>query len=165
MIILLILGHLMGNFNFPLDQQVSILFHCLSKSKLLFGFFVGFSLGVQIHQSPSVIKKADANVEILCKHEKSDYRVMLWYQKRRGETALKLVGYGYAKFNNDSVEEPFRKHFKLSGDLEGEKKHSLLTIINLKPLEHTATYFCAAREAHCIKHPSSLNKNLFFAHP
>lgn len=163
MIILLILGHLMGNFNFPLDQQVSILF--LSNSKLLLGFFVGFSLGVQIHQSPSVIKKADANVEILCKHEKSDYRVMLWYQKRRGETALKLVGYGYAKFNNDSVEEPFRKHFKLSGDLEGEKKHSLLTIINLKPLEHTATYFCAAREAHCIKHPSSLNKNLFFAHP
>lgn len=41
MIILLILGHLMGNFNFPLDQQVSILFHCLSKSKLL-GFFCRF---------------------------------------------------------------------------------------------------------------------------
>lgn len=126
----------------------------------------GISLGVQVRQSPSAaIRNAGDDVQLICTHEKSDYRVMLWYQKRRGETALKLVGYGYAKFNNDSVEEPFRKHFKLSGDLEGEKKHSLLTIINLKPLEHTATYFCAAREAHCIKHPSSLNKNLFFAHP
>uniref|UniRef100_A0A3Q0RTR7 Immunoglobulin V-set domain-containing protein n=1 Tax=Amphilophus citrinellus TaxID=61819 RepID=A0A3Q0RTR7_AMPCI len=125
-----------------------------------------FSLGVQLHQSPSsVIKKAGADVQICCTHGKSDHRVMLWYQQSPGQRALKLIGYGYATFNNDSVEAPFRKHFRLAGDLEGAKKNGSLTIVDLKPLEHTATYFCAAREAHHLKHPSTLNKNLFPAYP
>ena len=125
--------------------------------------FVGFSLGVQIHQSPSaVIRTAGENVQLLCTHEQTDYRVMLWYQKSPGDTALKLIGYGYMQFTNDGVEEPFRKHFKLDGDLSGDKaKNGSLSIINLKALEHTATYFCAAREAQYVKHPSASDKNLF----
>lgn len=86
---------------------------------------------------------------------------MLWYQQPHGDTALKLIGYGYGQFNNDSVEGPFRKHFKLSGDLSGEKiKEGLLHIHDVKALEHTGTYFCAAREAHYVKTPPALNKNL-----
>ncbi len=125
--------------------------------------FVGFSLGVQVHQSPpAVIRKAGGDVQLFCTHGQSNYRVMLWYQKTPGDTALKLIGYGYAQFNNDSVEEPFRKHFKLAGDLSGDEiKNGSLSIFGLRAREHTATYLCAAREAQCIKHPSALDKNLF----
>ncbi|KAL7379564.1 hypothetical protein ABVT39_001412 [Epinephelus coioides] len=116
------------------------------KALKLIGYLeYGFSLGIQIRQSPSAIRKPGDDVQLFCTHEKSDYRVMLWYQRSPGDTALKLIGYGYVQFKNDSVEEPFRKHFKLSGDLTGDKKNGSLSITNLKPLEHTATYFCAAR--------------------
>ncbi|KAI3367121.1 hypothetical protein L3Q82_008191 [Scortum barcoo] len=123
----------------------------------------GVSLEVQVHQSPSeVIKKAGGDVQLVCTHEQSDYRVMLWYQQSPGDKALKLIGYGYVQFTNDSVEETFRKHFKLAGDLESNKiKNGSLYITDLKALEHTATYFCAAREAQHIKHPPALDKNLF----
>ncbi|KAA8581834.1 hypothetical protein FQN60_008574, partial [Etheostoma spectabile] len=114
-----------------------------------------------ILQSPSAaIRKAGDDVKLFCTHGKSDYRVMLWYQQSPGDAALKLVGYGYAQFTNDSVEKPFREHFKLAGDLNAEAKNGSLSINNLKALEHTATYFCAAREAQYIKHPSALDKNL-----
>lgn len=123
----------------------------------------GFSLGVQVHQSPSaVIRKADGEVQLFCTHGQSDYRVMLWYQQPPGDTALKLVGYGYGEFRNDSVEEPFKKHFRLTGDLGGHKtKNGALSITNLKAPEHTATYFCAAREPQYFEHPSAVDKNLF----
>ncbi|XP_051250472.1 uncharacterized protein LOC127360220 isoform X4 [Dicentrarchus labrax] len=119
--------------------------------RFLFCYFLtaGISLGVQIHQSPSaVIGKAGGNVQLSCTHGQSNYRVMLWYQHTPGDRALKLIGYGYAQFSNNSVEEPFRKHFKLAGDLSGDNKNGSLSIINLKALEHSAVYFCAAREAH-----------------
>lgn len=123
----------------------------------------GVSLGVQIHQSPSaVIKKAGDNVQLVCTHGQSDYRVMLWYQQSPGDKALKLVGYGYVQFRNDSVEEPFRKHFKLAGDLSGDKtKNGSLSITSLKAPEHTATYFCAASKPQYIKDPPAPDKNLF----
>lgn len=86
---------------------------------------------------------------------------MLWYQQLPGDKALKLVGYGYVEFKSDSVEESFRKDFKLSGDLSGDKtKKGFLTIADPKR-EHTATYFCAASKPQYIKHPSALYKNLF----
>ena len=86
---------------------------------------------------------------------------MLWYQQPPGDKALELIGYGYSQFTNDSVEQRFRKHFKLAGDLSEDKiKHGSLFIKNLKALEHTATYYCAARMAQYIKHPSTPHKNL-----
>ncbi|KAK2892163.1 hypothetical protein Q8A73_017828 [Channa argus] len=122
----------------------------------------GISLGIQVDQSPpAVFKKPGDDVELVCTHGPNDYRVMLWYQQLPGDTALKLVGYGYLEFKSDSVEEPFRKHFKLAGDLSGEKKkNGSLSISDLKPLEHTATYFCAASKPQHIKPPSALYKNL-----
>lgn len=121
----------------------------------------GISLGVQVRQSPTaVIRKAGGEVQLFCTHGQSDYRVMLWYQRPHGDKALKLVGYGYANFGNDSVEKPFREHFKLAGDLNANQKNGSLSIINLKALEHTATYFCAASKPQYIKHPPALDKNL-----
>uniref|UniRef100_A0A3Q0QSJ2 Immunoglobulin V-set domain-containing protein n=1 Tax=Amphilophus citrinellus TaxID=61819 RepID=A0A3Q0QSJ2_AMPCI len=122
----------------------------------------GISLGIQVHQSPSaVFREVGGEVQLTCTHEKSDYRVMLWYQRSPGDAALKLLGYGYTEFKNNSVEEPFRKHFKLAGDLKGDTKHGSLSIIDVKAPEHTATYFCAASQPQYIKHPSACDKNLF----
>ncbi|PWA29576.1 hypothetical protein CCH79_00007864 [Gambusia affinis] len=119
-----------------------------------------FSLGIDIHQFPSnIVSNASDDVQLFCSHNQSSYRVVLWYQKTPGDQALNLIGYGYGQISNDSVEETFRKHFRLGGDLAAAKKNLSLSIVGLKA-EHTATYFCAAREAHCAKHPAALNKNL-----
>lgn len=119
----------------------------------------GFSLGVQIHQSPSeFIRKAGENEQLHCTHGDSAYRVMLWYQQLPEDKALKLIGYGYVQFNNDSVEEAFREQFRLAGDLSSTKKKGTLFITNLNELKHNAVYFCAAREAQYTKHPPALNQ-------
>ena len=103
-------------------------------------------MGIQVHQSPSaLIRKVDDEVQLVCSHEQTDYRVMLWYQQSPGDKAMKLIGYGYMLFGDDAVDEAFRKHFSLAGDLSGDKaKNGSLFIRNLKTPEHTATYFCAA---------------------
>nr|XP_015825086.2 uncharacterized protein LOC107392027 [Nothobranchius furzeri] len=122
----------------------------------------GFSLEVQIHQTPSaLIRKVGEDVQLVCSHGHIDYRVMLWYQWLAGDLALKLIGYGYSEFRNDSVEETFRNsRFSLAGDLSGNKNRSgSLFIKNLSPQEHTATYFCAARKAQYTKHPPAPHKN------
>lgn len=121
----------------------------------------GLSVGIQVHQSPSaLIIKAGEDVQLSCTHQQSDYRVMLWYQQLPGRTAVTLVGYGYVEFKDDGVEEPFRKHFKLAGDLRGdETKRGSLNIADPQP-EHTATYFCAASQPQHIKRPSAPYKNL-----
>ncbi|MED6264533.1 hypothetical protein CHARACLAT_015927 [Characodon lateralis] len=129
-------------------------------SILIFCCLAVFSLGVHIHQFPSnVIRNTGGDVQLFCSHEEEDYRVVLWYQQTPGEKALKLIGYGYGQFSNNSMEETFRKHFKLDGDLKAAKKNLSLSIVGLEA-KHTATYFCAAREAHCVKHPPAMNKNL-----
>uniref|UniRef100_G3NNU1 Ig-like domain-containing protein n=1 Tax=Gasterosteus aculeatus aculeatus TaxID=481459 RepID=G3NNU1_GASAC len=81
-----------------------------------------------------------------CSHGQADHRVMLWYQQRPGDNAVKLIGHGYTVFRNDSAEEPFRKTFKLTGDLSDKTKSGVLSITKLDVREHTATYFCAASE-------------------
>lgn len=125
-------------------------------------FTAGVSLGIQIDQSPSaLIIKAGGNVDLYCEHKQTEYRVMLWYQLLRGDTALRLIGYGYTEFNNDSVEQPFKEHFKMTGDLTKNSKMGLLSISDAQKLKHTATYFCAASEPQHIKHPSTLYKNPF----
>ncbi|KAI9537751.1 hypothetical protein NQZ68_022413, partial [Dissostichus eleginoides] len=123
------------------------------------------SLGVQVDQFPSaVIRKAGEDVQLFCTHGHTEYRVMLWYQQPPGDKALELIGYGYSQFTNDSVEQRFRKHFKLAGDLSEDKiKNGSLSIKNLKALEHTDTYYCAATMAQYIKHPSTPHKN--FSNP
>uniref|UniRef100_A0A8C6PIY2 Immunoglobulin V-set domain-containing protein n=1 Tax=Nothobranchius furzeri TaxID=105023 RepID=A0A8C6PIY2_NOTFU len=133
----------------------------LPPSRLLFLLHLE-GIKVQIHQTPSaLIRKVGEDVQLVCSHGHIDYRVMLWYQWLAGDLALKLIGYGYSEFRNDSVEETFRKsRFSLAGDLSGNKNRSgSLFIKNLSPQEHTATYFCAARKAQYTKHPPAPHKN------
>ncbi|CAK6983855.1 Ig heavy chain V region 108A [Scomber scombrus] len=83
------------------QQRITMRERTIMIGFLLYYHIIGFSLGVQIHQSPSdIIQKVGDNVELVCTHEQADYTVMLWYQKSPGDTALKLIGYGNLKFTN-----------------------------------------------------------------
>lgn len=89
---------------------------------------------------------------------------MLWYRRAPRDTALELIGYGYMEFKDDAVEESFRKHFRLDGDLSGATtKNGSLFIKDLKAPEHTATYLCAASKPQYNKLPSAPDKNLFLS--
>uniref|UniRef100_A0A8C4ETA0 Ig-like domain-containing protein n=1 Tax=Dicentrarchus labrax TaxID=13489 RepID=A0A8C4ETA0_DICLA len=97
----------------------------------------GISLGVQIHQSPSaVIRNTGDNVQLVCTHGQSDYRVMLWYQQSPGDKALKLIGYGYTQFKNDRFKSGFQA-------VRSKEKQSSLTITNVQTKDE-AVYLCAA---------------------
>ncbi|KAJ4921227.1 hypothetical protein JOQ06_021915 [Pogonophryne albipinna] len=65
---------------------------------LLFGCLAGVSLGLDVRQSPSeLIKPPGDKVQISCSHDRTDYRVILWYQRSPGDTALKLIGGGICR--------------------------------------------------------------------
>lgn len=107
----------------------------------------GISLGVQVRQSPSAIRNAGDDVQLICTHEKTDYRVMLWYQQSPGDTALKLIG--YVDYSTIKYEGDFEKYCNITGDLSGNTaKRGSLFIAGLKESEHSAVYYCAARYAH-----------------
>lgn len=118
----------------------------------------GISLGVQVHQSPSaVIRKAGDNVQFVCTHGQTDYRVMLWYQKSPGDAALKLVG--YVDYSRISHEDLYKEHFNVTGDLSGNtEKNCSLFIMDLKESEHSAMYYCAARYARWSGSPFNYTK-------
>ncbi|KAK2826670.1 hypothetical protein Q5P01_020884 [Channa striata] len=107
----------------------------------------GVCLGLEVRQSPSeLIANPGDTVQIFCSHDKTDYWMMLWYQRSPGDTALKLIGYLYLK--DVTMEKPYEKDFKLSGDLSGNTAKNGSLNIQLKGKEHSAVYYCAAREAH-----------------
>lgn len=120
----------------------------------------GLCLSVEVHQTPSaVFSRPGENVQLFCQHQKTDYRVMLWYQKPRGETALKLIG--YLNFNSQTIESSYEKHFNMSGDLGGGgPKNASLNMFNLRRPQHSAVYFCAASKAQCCRFPCLHYKNL-----
>uniref|UniRef100_A0A8D0AJ16 Ig-like domain-containing protein n=1 Tax=Sander lucioperca TaxID=283035 RepID=A0A8D0AJ16_SANLU len=100
----------------------------------------GFSLGVQVHQSPSAaIRKAGDDVQLVCTHRQPDYTVMLWYQQSPGDTALKLIG--YVQYSSTSYEESYKGHFNITGDLSTSKGYLLIRTVNSSD---SAVYFCAA---------------------
>uniref|UniRef100_A0A3Q2X0G6 Immunoglobulin V-set domain-containing protein n=1 Tax=Haplochromis burtoni TaxID=8153 RepID=A0A3Q2X0G6_HAPBU len=140
MIILLILGHLMGNFNFPLDQQVSILFHCLiypNKQK-------------QVFQSPTqLLGKPNIQINLTLTHNISSYDTILWYHRSAGDTSMKLVA--YVNYKTLKVEPGFESRFSVSGD--GEKTGHL-HILNPKHPEDSGEYFGAANSTQNRGHSS-----------
>ncbi|KAJ7988773.1 hypothetical protein DPEC_G00312690, partial [Dallia pectoralis] len=121
----------------------------------------GFSLGVEVHQIPStVISRPGENVQLFCQHQKTDYRVMLWYQKSPGQTALNLIG--YLNYDTPAIEDLYTNKFNISGTLSGEKaKNASLNVFNLTH-EDTAVYFCAASYAQCFTITSLFYINLSF---
>ena len=71
---------------------------------------------------------------------------MLWYQRSPGDTAMKLIGYLY---NQDAtMEAPYDKEFEITGDLRGNTVKNGSLLIKAVRTEHSAVYYCAAREAH-----------------
>ncbi|MEQ2237691.1 hypothetical protein ILYODFUR_025660 [Ilyodon furcidens] len=112
----------------------------------VFSCLAGLSLGLEVHQSHSdLIKKAGDKIQIFCSHERTNYRVMLWYQRSPGDTAMKLIGYLY--FKDVIMEDGYQKDFRISGDLGGETAKNGSLIIQTLEQVHTGVYYCAAREA------------------
>ena len=105
----------------------------------------GVCLGVEVRQSPSeLVAKPGDRAQISCSHDKTDHRVMLWYQRSPGDTAMKLVGYLHYKAVN--MEETYKENFTMSGDLSGDAKNGSL-IIQVTGLKQSAVYYCAASRA------------------
>lgn len=124
----------------------------------IFVFRPGVCLGLDVRQSPSdLISKPGDTAEIFCRHDKTDYYLMLWYQRSPGDTAMKLIGY----LLNTGVtkEESYRVNFNLSGDLSGSKKKEGALTIQVSGEEQSADYFCAAGKARQLKTPSEPYKN------
>uniref|UniRef100_A0A8C4NR92 Ig-like domain-containing protein n=1 Tax=Dicentrarchus labrax TaxID=13489 RepID=A0A8C4NR92_DICLA len=68
-------------------------------------------LGLEVRQSTSdLIKQPGDKVQIFCSHDKTDYRVMLWYQRSPGDTAMKLIG--YLNFKDVKMEEKYEPEDK-----------------------------------------------------
>jgi len=80
---------------------------------------------------------------MFCSHDRTDYRLMYWYQRSPGDTAMKHIGYLYYK--EVTMEEPYKDHFSMSGDLGVNTAKSGSLIVTLTP-EHSAVYYCAASE-------------------
>uniref|UniRef100_A0A3B5AU17 Ig-like domain-containing protein n=1 Tax=Stegastes partitus TaxID=144197 RepID=A0A3B5AU17_9TELE len=107
----------------------------------------GVGLGVEVHQTPAeVLRKLGDKVQLVCSHARTDYTLMLWYQKSPGEQTLKRIG--HVNYGIIEHEKPFESNFNITGDMSGEtaKKGSLF-IVDLQA-EHSAVYYCAASYAH-----------------
>lgn len=105
------------------------------------------SRGVQVHQSPSaLVRKPGDDVQLVCTHERVDFRVMLWYLQPPGHTAIKLIG--SVEYDTKTYEESYERNFNISGDLSrNTAKNVSLHIVDVKQSEHSAVYYCAARQA------------------
>ncbi|CAB1450326.1 unnamed protein product [Pleuronectes platessa] len=113
----------------------------------LLPWLIGVCLGLDIRQFPSdLVTNPGDNVQISCSHDKTDYRVMLWYQRSQGDTAMKLIGYLY--YQAATMEAPYDKVFEITGDLRGSTAKNGSLLIKAVRKEHSAVYYCAAREAH-----------------
>lgn len=107
--------------------------------------YPGGCLGIEIHQDPSaLIRSPGDKVHLVCTHEQTEYRVMLWYQQPPGQTDMKLIG--YVNYNDVSVEEPYKQQFTISGDLSRSDAKNVSLIFQLAA-EDSAVYYCAARYA------------------
>ncbi|KAI3367080.1 hypothetical protein L3Q82_008116 [Scortum barcoo] len=113
---------------------------------LLFCSLTGLCLGVEVRQSVSdLVKKTGDKVQISCSHDKTDYTVMLWYQQPPGDTAMKLIGYLY--YEAVTMEDKYKEHFNISGDLTGSQAKNASLIVQISGVEHSGVYYCAASYA------------------
>lgn len=101
---------------------------------------------VGIHQTPpALIKKPDDMVQLVCTHNLTEYRVMLWYQQPAGQTDMKCIG--YINYRDVTVEETYKQNFEISGDLSTSNIKNVSLIIQLTGAQDSAVYYCAARFA------------------
>uniref|UniRef100_A0A3P9JZ46 Ig-like domain-containing protein n=1 Tax=Oryzias latipes TaxID=8090 RepID=A0A3P9JZ46_ORYLA len=99
-----------------------------------------------VHQDPSdIIIEETSPVQIFCSHDKTDFRVMLWYQQTPGHTDMKLIG--YLHYSATTMEEEYKEDYKISGDLGGNTAKNGSLMITKAEQNSSAVYFCAASKA------------------
>ncbi|XP_062325499.1 uncharacterized protein LOC134026627 [Osmerus eperlanus] len=115
---------------------------------------------VEIHQTPSDLLSRDGDtVQLVCTHDQTDYRVMLWYFQKPGDTALTLIG--YINYQSPTYEDSYGKYFTMTGDFSGSgTKNGSLSIRSLSLSEDSAVYYCAARQAQYCRSPLFSTKTL-----
>ncbi|KAL1258055.1 hypothetical protein QQF64_011299 [Cirrhinus molitorella] len=120
-------------------------------------WFTGYLICEKVHQSPSdVLCKPNDSVNLTCRHKITSYDTILWYQRSYGDSSLKLIG--YARYSSTKEFEPsYKDHFKLTGNGEEEVT---LEILQARPDQDSAEYFCAAFYAQCNKCSPSMTKTL-----
>lgn len=138
---LIFLSTLIGNNHFYHAGITSSLHH-----SFIFSLFPGLCLGLEVHQSASdIIVQPGDKVEIFCSHSKTNYRVLLWYQRSPRDTAMKLIGNLY--FKAVKMEKPYENNFNITGDLGGDKEKNGSLSFKAAARELSAIYYCAASEA------------------
>lgn len=121
---------------------------------MFFSSNAGRSLSVQVDQGPSsILGSPDGSATISCNHSHSLFNVILWYQQPTGDAGLKLIG--FTQYKSPTIEEPFKEHFKVTGD--GSSK-SELHVQKLRLPEDSGMYYCAASSTVTQLH-SCLYKN------
>lgn len=121
---------------------------------MFFSLNAGRSLSVQVDQGPSsILGSPDGSATISCNHSDSSYYVILWYQQPTGDAGLTLIG--LTQYKSPAIEEPFKEHFKVTGD--GSSK-SELHVQKLRLPEDSGMYYCAASSTVTQLH-SCLYKN------
>ncbi|XP_046901750.1 uncharacterized protein LOC124484723 [Hypomesus transpacificus] len=132
---------------------------CL-RGTVIFFILTGVCQTVEVHQTPSDLLSRDGDtVQLVCTHDQADYRVMLWYFQKPGDTALTLIGYIY--FQSPTYEGSYNKYFTMTGDFSGSgTKKGFLSIRSLSMSEDSAVYYCAASKAQCCRSPLFSTKTL-----
>lgn len=104
----------------------------------------GVCLSVHIHQMPlDVLQQPGSDVQLVGSHEKTDYRLMYWFQRLPSSRELSRIGHIY--YGTIDLEESLKTHFNMTGDMSGNgPKNGSLLITALKASDHSAVYYCAA---------------------
>lgn len=145
----------LGRFSFSLSSIV--------KWRTSLFWYPGDCLGIEVHQTPpALIQSPGDKVQLVCTHEQTDYRVMLWYRQPPGQTDMILIG--YVNYNDVKMEKSYERQFNISGDLSGSDAKNVSLIFQLTGAEDSAEYYCAAHYACWHKGSLLFTKTLLFQH-
>ncbi|XP_064193960.1 uncharacterized protein LOC135256016 [Anguilla rostrata] len=94
---------------------------------------------ITVEQTPSsFFGNPRDDVQLICKHDGSNYQFMYWYQRVQGQQALELIG--FLQYDIVNQDEKYKGKFNLSGHA---KDKGSLDITSLS-VQDSGTYFCAA---------------------
>ncbi|KAK0140613.1 hypothetical protein N1851_022408 [Merluccius polli] len=109
--------------------------------ELLTKQYSGASPQHQVVQTPAamMVEQKSPGGNLSCKHRIPNYDSILWYQRSRGDHALKLIAFLY--YSKPTVEKSFTGRFAIDG--AGET-WSRLDLLALQSPDDTGEYYCAA---------------------
>uniref|UniRef100_A0A3Q0T482 Ig-like domain-containing protein n=1 Tax=Amphilophus citrinellus TaxID=61819 RepID=A0A3Q0T482_AMPCI len=107
---------------------------------------LGGCVGIKVHQTPpALIKKPGDKVQLVCTHNLSEYRVILWYQQAAGQTDMKYIG--HVNYKDVTMEESYKQNFNISGDLSTSDTKNVSLVFKPTGAQDSAVYYCAASVA------------------